>query len=69
MSRDEVVRAEYAREPGRLAAHPPAPRTWATFITTPRERRRLPGKDIRLAGSRAELKRFAKAFAAKLAPK
>jgi hypothetical protein len=29
----------------------------------------LPGKDIRLEGSRAELKRFAKAFAAKLAPK
>jgi DNA-binding HxlR family transcriptional regulator len=45
-----------------------APASWATFLTSPRARRRLPTKDIALEGSRAELRRFAKAFAAKLAP-
>jgi DNA-binding HxlR family transcriptional regulator len=44
-------------------------RAWATFITTRRGRRRLPGKDISLEGRRPELKRFAKAFSAELAPK
>jgi hypothetical protein len=44
------------------------PASWATFLTSPRARRRLPTKDIALEGDRAELRRFAKAFAAKLAP-
>jgi DNA-binding HxlR family transcriptional regulator len=44
------------------------PESWATFLTSPRASRRLPTKDIVLEGSRGELRRFAKAFAAKLAP-
>jgi DNA-binding HxlR family transcriptional regulator len=62
-------RLSRGREDGASVAVVGTPRAWATFITTPRQRRRLPGKDIRLEGSGAELKRFAKAFAAKLAPK
>jgi hypothetical protein len=44
------------------------PESWATFLTSPRAGRRLPTKEIALEGSRAELRRFAKAFAAQLAP-
>jgi DNA-binding HxlR family transcriptional regulator len=44
------------------------PERWATFLTSPRASRRLPTKDIGLEGSRTELRRFANAFAAKLAP-
>jgi DNA-binding HxlR family transcriptional regulator len=44
------------------------PERWATFLTSPRASRRLPTNDISLQGSRAELRRFASAFAAKLAP-
>ena len=40
---------------------------WAVFLTTPRERRRLPTKEIGLDGSKAEVKRFIKSFAAKAA--
>ncbi len=40
---------------------------WATFLTSPRGRRRLPTRDIRLEGSPAEVRRFAKAFGAKAA--
>jgi DNA-binding HxlR family transcriptional regulator len=39
---------------------------WAVFLTTPREKRRLPTKGIRLEGKRLELRRFAKSFMAKL---
>jgi DNA-binding HxlR family transcriptional regulator len=39
---------------------------WAGFLTTPRAKRRLSSADITLEGSRTELKRFAKAFAAEL---
>jgi DNA-binding HxlR family transcriptional regulator len=38
---------------------------WAVFLTSPREKRRLPTKDILLEGSQAEVRRFVKAFAAK----
>jgi DNA-binding HxlR family transcriptional regulator len=38
---------------------------WAVFLTTPRERRRLPTKGVRLGGSKSEVRRFLKAFAAK----
>jgi DNA-binding HxlR family transcriptional regulator len=38
---------------------------WAVFLTTPRERRRLPTKGVRLEGSKSEVKRFLKAFGAK----
>jgi DNA-binding HxlR family transcriptional regulator len=41
---------------------------WAVFLTTPREKRRLPGKGIQLEGKRSEVRRFAKAFMAELAP-
>jgi DNA-binding HxlR family transcriptional regulator len=40
---------------------------WATFFTTPRERRRLPTGDIQLEGTQSEIRRFTKAFKAKLA--
>jgi DNA-binding HxlR family transcriptional regulator len=40
---------------------------WAAFLTTPRERRRLPTRKVRLEGAKAELKRFVKAFGAKSA--
>jgi DNA-binding HxlR family transcriptional regulator len=43
-------------------------RDWATFLTSPREKRRLPTRQIRLDGSRAEIRRFARAFGAKAAP-
>jgi DNA-binding HxlR family transcriptional regulator len=43
-------------------------RNWANFLTSPRESRKLPTRDIRLEGSRAEIRRFAKAFGAKAAP-
>ena len=39
---------------------------WAVFLTTPREKRRLPTKGIRLDAKRPELRRFAKSFMAKL---
>jgi DNA-binding HxlR family transcriptional regulator len=38
---------------------------WATFLTSPRENRRLPTKEIELEGSKAAVKRFIKAFGAK----
>jgi DNA-binding HxlR family transcriptional regulator len=41
--------------------------SWATFLTTPRQKRRLPAKGIGLEGSRAEVRRFAKTFKAELA--
>jgi DNA-binding HxlR family transcriptional regulator len=44
------------------------PHAWASFLTSPPPRRRLPSKDIALEGSGAQLKRFAKAFSAQLAP-
>jgi DNA-binding HxlR family transcriptional regulator len=42
------------------------PEAWGTFLTTPPARRRLPGKEIVLEGPRAERRRFAKGFRAKL---
>jgi hypothetical protein len=44
------------------------PERWAMFLTSPKAGRRLPTKDVTLEGSRAELRRFAKAFGAQLAP-
>jgi DNA-binding HxlR family transcriptional regulator len=41
---------------------------WARFLTSSRQHRRLPRKDIRLEASRTEAKRFARAFAAELGP-
>ena len=38
---------------------------WATFLTTPRERRRLPSEDIRLEGIQPEIRRFTKAVQGK----
>jgi DNA-binding HxlR family transcriptional regulator len=40
---------------------------WARFITSPREKRRLPNSTVKLEGSKAEVRRFAKAFGAKAA--
>jgi DNA-binding HxlR family transcriptional regulator len=45
-----------------------SPEAWAVFITTPRESRRLPLEEIQLEGKRADVRRFAKAFRAELAP-
>jgi hypothetical protein len=39
---------------------------WATFLTTPPGKRRLPGKGIRLEGSRGDVRTFAEAFRARL---
>jgi DNA-binding HxlR family transcriptional regulator len=39
---------------------------WARFLTSPRNGRRLPNDDISIQGSRAELRRFARGFAAEL---
>jgi DNA-binding HxlR family transcriptional regulator len=41
---------------------------WATFLTSPRGRRRLPNRTVGLEGSRAAARWFAKAFGAQLAP-
>ena len=38
---------------------------WAVFLTTARQKRRLPAKGVRLEGAQREIKRFIKAFAAK----
>jgi hypothetical protein len=38
---------------------------WAAFLTSPRNKRRLPTKGVRLEGSKAEVNRFVKAFGAK----
>jgi DNA-binding HxlR family transcriptional regulator len=40
---------------------------WAVFLTSPRAKRRLPTKDVRLEGAQGELKRFVKALGAKAA--
>jgi DNA-binding HxlR family transcriptional regulator len=40
---------------------------WAVVLTTPREKRRLPTRGIRLDGKRSEVRRFAKLFMAELA--
>jgi DNA-binding HxlR family transcriptional regulator len=39
---------------------------WASFLTTPRGKRRLPGRGIRLEGSRGDVRAFAEAFRARL---
>jgi DNA-binding HxlR family transcriptional regulator len=43
-------------------------RAWASFLTTPRPKPRLPRKGIELQGRRAELKQFARTFTAEFAP-
>jgi DNA-binding HxlR family transcriptional regulator len=40
---------------------------WAVFLTTAREKRRLPAKGIKLDGKRPDVRRFAKLFTAELA--
>jgi DNA-binding HxlR family transcriptional regulator len=40
---------------------------WATFLTAPPEKRRLPSDDVRLEGTKSEIRKFTKAFKAKLA--
>jgi DNA-binding HxlR family transcriptional regulator len=40
---------------------------WAVFLTTAREKRRLPAKRIKLDGKRSDVRRFAKLFMADLA--
>ena len=39
---------------------------WARFLTSPRNERRLPTAEVAIEGSRAELRRFARGFAAEL---
>jgi hypothetical protein len=39
---------------------------WASFLTTPRGKRRLRTREISLEGSQAQRERFANAFAAKI---
>jgi DNA-binding HxlR family transcriptional regulator len=40
---------------------------WATFLTAPPEERRLPSDEVRLEGTRSEIRRFTKAFKAERA--
>jgi hypothetical protein len=60
----DVTRGE---EEGAVVTVDATAEDWALFLTTPREKRRLPTKDISLEGSRREVRKFAMAFAAKLA--
>ncbi len=55
------------REEGAVLTVDATRQAWATFLTTPRQERRLPAKGIRLEGARAEVRRFAKTFRAELA--
>jgi DNA-binding HxlR family transcriptional regulator len=60
----ELTRGE---EEGAAVNVDATPEAWATFLTSPRENRRLPTEEIGLEGSRAELRRFAKRFRAEFA--
>lgn len=40
---------------------------WATFLTAPAEKRQLPSDDVRLEGTQSEIRKFTKAFKARLA--
>jgi DNA-binding HxlR family transcriptional regulator len=56
-----------AKEEGAAVTVDAAQAAWATFLTAPPERRRLPSGDVRLEGTQSEIRRFTKAFKAKLA--
>jgi DNA-binding HxlR family transcriptional regulator len=60
----ELTRAE--RE-GAAATVDARTEDWALFLTSPRKKRRLPTKAVRIEGSKAEVTRFVKAFGAKRA--
>jgi DNA-binding HxlR family transcriptional regulator len=60
----DVTRGE---EEGAAVAVEATAEDWAVFLTTPREKRRLPAKGIKLDGKRSEVRRFAKLFMAELA--
>jgi DNA-binding HxlR family transcriptional regulator len=62
----ELMRGE---EEGAAVTVEATQRDWATLLTSPREKRRLPTTEIRLEGAPAEIRRFAKAFGAKAAPR
>lgn len=57
----ELTRGDY--EGAAVAVHATR-RAWASFLTSPRETRRLPNEEIGLEGSKAQVSRFTKAFAA-----
>jgi DNA-binding HxlR family transcriptional regulator len=60
----DVTRGE---EDGAAVAVAASAEDWAVFLTTEREKRRLPGKGIKLDGRRSDVRRFAKLFMAELA--
>jgi DNA-binding HxlR family transcriptional regulator len=56
-----------AKEEGAMVTVDATQAAWATFLTAPPEKRRLPSDEIRLEGTRSETRKFAQAFKAKLA--
>jgi DNA-binding HxlR family transcriptional regulator len=57
LSREELKRAAVTVDATQAA--------WATFLTAPPERRRLPSDGVRLEGTRSEIRKFTKAFKGK----
>ena len=55
-------RLRRGEEPASAVTVAATPRAWATFLTTPPSKRRLPKRGIALEGSKADIGRFAKAF-------
>jgi DNA-binding HxlR family transcriptional regulator len=56
-----------AQEDGAAVTVDATQAAWATFLTAPPEKRRLPSDDVRLEGTKSEIRKFTKAFKAKLA--
>jgi DNA-binding HxlR family transcriptional regulator len=54
------------REDGAAVTVDATQEAWATFLTSPRGKRRLPNRKVKLEGSRAAVDRFAKALGAEL---
>jgi DNA-binding HxlR family transcriptional regulator len=67
-ARNEAWELNRGKQDGATVTVDATQEAWARFITSPRAKRRLPSRSIGLDGSRAEIRRFAEAFGAELAP-
>jgi DNA-binding HxlR family transcriptional regulator len=56
-----------AQEEGAAVTVDATQAAWGTFLTAPPEKRRLPSDDVRLQGTKSEIRKFTKAFKAQLA--
>jgi DNA-binding HxlR family transcriptional regulator len=56
-----------AQEEGAAVTVDATQAAWAAFLTAPPETRRLPSDDVRLQGTKSEIRKFTKAFKAQLA--